>query len=185
MRRKSKPAPNRPALERWERFAREYIVDRNATRAYLAAGFRPKSSRVAEACASRLLSTAKVQALVRQLSQETAKRLDLEAEDVLREAMRIGLFDPRRLFAEDGSLLPPHRWPDEVAAAVASFEVVEGSEGAQVKKVKLWDKNSALEKLFRHLGLFAEDNAQRERESELKLLLAFVEERGRGLPVRD
>ncbi|MEW5709819.1 MAG: terminase small subunit [Pseudomonadota bacterium] len=180
----------RPAEQKWERFAREYMIDHNATRAYKAAGYQPKNDRVAEACASRLLSSDKVQALIAEFSREVAEKLELKTEDVLREAMRIAFCDPRRLFDERGRLLHPTRWPDEIAAAVASVEVVEESAGrggerelvCYSKKVKLWDKNSALEKLFKHLGLFEKDNAQ--KTDPMKALLEFVQERGRGLPVR-
>jgi phage terminase small subunit len=37
---------------------------------------------------------------------------------------------------------------------------VDGAVVGQVKKVKLWDKNSALEKAMKHLGLFEKDNSQ-------------------------
>ncbi|MBK7017562.1 MAG: hypothetical protein IPH39_18880 [Sulfuritalea sp.] len=64
-----------------------------------------------------------------------------------RELARIGLFDPGELFAEDGSLLPIKNMPPEVRAAIASIEVEEidadGKVIGRVKKVKLWDKNSA------------------------------------------
>jgi hypothetical protein len=55
---------------------------------------------------------------------------------------------------------PPHEWDDATAAAVASVEVVEkdGADGKPVRtyRVKTWDKNSALEKIAKHLGMFIE-----------------------------
>jgi phage terminase small subunit len=50
--------------------------------------------------------------------ENTAKR-------VLREIANVAFLDPRRIFAEDGSLLSPHEWPDDIAAAVSSIDVVE------------------------------------------------------------
>lgn len=90
----------------------------------------------------------------------------VERRDVLRELVRVGMSDPRGLFDADGRMLPMNQWPDDLARAVASVESVEefDSEGNRtgiVRKVKLWDKNSALSSLARHLGMFAADNAQR------------------------
>ncbi|MBK9351395.1 MAG: terminase small subunit [Sulfuritalea sp.] len=84
---------------------------------------------------------------------------------MIEELARIGLFDPGELFAEDGSLLPIKNMPPEVRAAIASIEVEEidadGKVIGRVKKVKLWDKNSAADKLLRHLGAYERDNRQR------------------------
>ena len=66
---------------------------------------------------------------------------------------------PGRLFDEEGTLIPVHKLPPEVRAAIASieFDVETGS----VKKLRFWDKNSAIEKAMKHLGLFERDNNQR------------------------
>ena len=70
------------------------------------------------------------------------------------------------MFNEDGSLKMPHQWPKEIAGAIAGFEVVTMSQGPDspplyVNKVKFWDKNPALERLFKHMGLFEADNRQK------------------------
>jgi len=57
----------------------------------------------------------------------------------------------------------------DTAAAVAGIEVVEQFEGSgkdrvfvgYLKKYRIADKNSALEKLFRHHGLYERDNEQK------------------------
>ena len=66
--------------------------------------------------------------------------------------------DVRKLFdPETGDLLPPKDWPEEAAAAVASFEVVTREVGQgevqNVAKVKILDKVRTLEMLGRHIGL--------------------------------
>lgn len=111
---------------------------------------------------------------------------------MIEELARIGLFDPGQLFAEDGSLLPVKKMAPEVRAAIASVEVEELFDGAgkdrkrigYIRKVKLWDKNSAADKLLRHLGAYEKDNRQRlgvladlPRET-----LRLIIERLRGLP---
>ena len=74
--------------------------------------------------------------------------------------------DPRKVFGEDGQMIPVHLWSDEVAAAVSSVEVIEmagddDQKPATVKKVKFWDKNSAIDKAMKHMGLFEKDNRQK------------------------
>ena len=91
-------------------------------------------------------------------------RAEWAIETILRELRRLGLSDIRKLYNEDGSLKLPKDWDAETASAVAGLEVDElfegtGREREQVghtKKVKMWDKVSALEKLGKNLKLFTE-----------------------------
>ena len=86
-------------------------------------------------------------------------------------------------------LLPPDQWDDAPAAAVASVEREELFAGSgkdrqlvgHTVKVKLWDKNSAAEKLMRHLGLFERDNKQ--HTDPLTALLTEIAKRGSRLPI--
>ena len=74
--------------------------------------------------------------------------------------------DIRHLFADDGSLLPPHSWPESIASAVSSIEVVPKNLGeydeegkpvmTEVHKIKLWDKNPALTNMAKHFNLLIE-----------------------------
>jgi len=100
-----------------------------------------------------------------ELRQAVAGKVVATEARVIEELARIGLFDPGELFAEDGSLLPIKNMPPAVRAAIASIEVeeidVEGKVIGRVKKIKLWDKNSAADKLLRHLGAYEKDNWQR------------------------
>jgi phage terminase small subunit len=57
-----------------------------------------------------------------------------------------------------------HELDDATAAAIKSIEVgwvmTEGKVIGRMCKIKLWDKNSAQERLFKHLRLFDKDNSQ-------------------------
>lgn len=146
------------------KFAQEYCIDLNATAAYIRAGYNAKGH-AAESAASRLLSNVEIQDAVAQKQKELAAKCDVTAERVIREVAALAFSDVRKLFTADGSLKPIHELDDVTAAAIASIEVDEiKSDGAvigQVKKIKVWDKNSATERLCKHLGLFREDNSQR------------------------
>jgi phage terminase small subunit len=88
---------------------------------------------------------------------------------------RVCFSDVRKLCNPDGSLKKVNELDADTAAAVASFEVDEVEIGDKVVrrtiKVKLWDKNAALEKAFRHLGLYNRDNTQRSENLSLQVVL--------------
>jgi phage terminase small subunit len=90
---------------------------------------------------------------------------------VVQELAKIGFSDLRNMVTDKGSLVDPNEWDDKTAAAIASIEVVTASgdrgkdeDGRKVvehvHKIKMWDKNSALEKLAKHLGMYAPDKIE-------------------------
>lgn len=157
--------------QRHEAFAQALAKGSSATDAYEAAGY--SQSRTA---ASRLSSNVNIQARVRHLLSRAADRAEIDIARTLKELVRLGTSDVRRFFDESGNLLPIHELDDDTAAAIASIEVVtkalpggsheeldgqphggalKRNRGAEVEyKVRLWDKNSALEKIAKHLGMF-------------------------------
>jgi phage terminase small subunit len=142
-------------------FVREYLVDLNATAAYMRAYPKAKSTS-ARALASQLLANPNIAEAVAQAMKERAKRVDIEADRVLKELARIAFFDPRRILHEDGRPKQLHELDDDAAAAIAGLEVLEEFEGTGadrvqigvVKKYKIADKVAALTNAMRHLGMF-------------------------------
>ena len=155
-----------------ERFAIEYVKTGNASEAYRiaydASGMKDETIWPA---ASRLLADCKVAARVGELRKQAADSAMMTSADVLREAMRLARFDIRKLYRDDGSPIPIQELDDETAAAVQAVETLEvyeyDTEAKQkvfvgyTKKYKVADKNAALEKLFKHFGLYEKDNAQK------------------------
>lgn len=145
------------------RFVDEYLVDLNATRAAARAGYSdPNIGR-------QLITKNNVQEAISAKMAEREKRTEITQDRVLLEAARLALFDPRKLFNDDGSPKGITELDDDTAAALAGIEVVEQFEGSgkdrvfvgYLKKYRIADKNSALEKLFRHHGLYERDNEQK------------------------
>jgi len=155
-----------------QRFAAEYCVDLNASAAYRRAGYNARGNS-AEAAASRLLSNVKVQQAIQEKEKITAKRLEVNTENVLRATSALAFSDIRKLFNGDGSPKPIQELDDETASAISSIEVGEmRSEGkviGRVCKIKLCDKNSAQERLFRHLGLFRKENCPQAAVSSIEV----------------
>lgn len=132
---------------------------KTATDAYIEAGY--KGDRTA---ASRLSTNVNIRARVDELVGKGAERAEATVERVLKELSRIGFSDLRNVFTEGGHLRHPSTWDDATAAAISSIKVITRPAGGvdedgnkeieHVHEIKLWDKNSALEKLAKHLGMF-------------------------------
>ena len=149
----------------------------NATQAAVTAGYKP--GRAAEQAGWRLSKDVEVSKAIEKRRAEALeaaqKETGLTVTGTLRELSGIVHADLRKCFNPDtGALLPPHQWPDDVARGMASVKVVEMEGGAAIggegglqhvpmytKEVKLWDKNSAIDKAMKHLGLFERDNEQK------------------------
>lgn len=151
--------------EKQARFVEEYLVDLNATQAAIRAGYSEKTARTQ---GQRLLTNADIQAAVSEAQKTRSARTQITQDRVIQEIARLGLSDIRGAFSVGGSLLPPSEWSDDLSAAVASIEVDQRKEPGEdgehytVTKLKLWDKNAALEKLCKHLGLYERDNEQKQ-----------------------
>lgn len=148
--------------EKQARFVAEYLVDLNATQAAIRAGY---SEDTARSQGQRLLTNVNVEAAISAAQKERSERTKITQDRVLQEFAKIGFSDIRALFTESGNLKSITEWSDEIAGAVASVEVVTKPGGEDengnrivehVHKLKLWDKNSALEKIAKHLGMFVE-----------------------------
>ena len=134
------------------RYVEEYLLDLNAAAASRRAGY--ESIRVSHNEHVR----AAIQAEMDARSVRTHVRLD----KVLSELQRLAFFDPKDLFAPDGTMLPIKDMPEAARRAIAGFDVAEVWEGfgedrqqaGVLKKVKLLDRNAALDKLMRHLGAY-------------------------------
>lgn len=144
------------------RFVEEYLVDLNATQAAIRAGY---SENTAHSIGHENLSKPEIVSAIADAKQERSQRTKVTQDMVIQELARIGFSDLRKMLTDKGSLLDPQDWDDATAAAISSIEVVTGSQGEDIDgrkiverthKIKVWDKNSALEKLAKHLGMFVE-----------------------------
>jgi len=148
-----------PLTPKQQRFVAEYVVDCNATQAAIRAGYRANS---AEVQGPRLLGNMRIAAAVQEKAAKKLERVGLTGDKVLRELARVGFSDVRHLFTPDGAVVPLHALPEDVSASIASVEVVLKNAAAgdgvvdRVLKIKLWDKNRALNDLARHFALLVD-----------------------------
>lgn len=138
-----------------ERFCREYVVDLSVTKAAQRAGYSLKN---APQQGSRLLKNPHAAALVSKLHQDKMQRIDIRADNVLKELGQIAFTDVRSLFDQNGNMVPIQDLDDQAASSIASFELAQNADGTtRVSRLRTWDKVRALEQLCKHLGLLAPD----------------------------
>lgn len=156
--RKAPPVKENGLTARQKLFVAEYLVDLNATQAATRAGY---SAKVARQQGAENLSKPVIQEAIAQAMAERITRVEVKADDVVRELARIGFSDLAGMF-KGGELLKLEEAPEDMRRAVSSIEVVTRKAGhgavERVTKIRAWDKVNALTSLGRHLGLFAADN---------------------------
>jgi phage terminase small subunit len=151
--------------KRQKAFVEHFLRIGNATKAAIAAGYSKKGADVAGA---RLLGNAGVGAEVDRRKVKIEEKFELTTDRTLREVARLAYADIRKIYNEDGSLKLPHEWDDDAAACVAGVECDELFAGTgkdrvligYTRKVRMFDKNSALEKAMKFHGLYEKDNDQ-------------------------
>lgn len=136
--------------QRRTRFVKEFMVDQNATRAAIAAGY---SKKTAYSQGNRLLKNAEVASQIQTRNDELNQKYDLSADRIKQELARVCFLDPGKFYNADGSAKPITDLDEDSRRAIAGFEVAElftgsGEERAAagyIKKYKFVDKNRALE----------------------------------------
>lgn len=118
---------------RQERFCREYIIDYNATKAAVRAGY---SEKTAKSIGSENLTKPDILARVRELQKEQTKRLCISADWVMQNLVEVY----RRCMKQEEVMV----WDAEQRKKVPSGEYVFDSKGAL----------NALEMLGKHLAMF-------------------------------
>lgn len=159
-------------------FAKEYIIDLNASKAAIRAGY---SEKTAYSMGQRLLKDVEIQKEIQRLMDERGKRTEITADRVLIEIGRIAFFNPKNLFNSDGTPKTMQDISDDTAAAISGLDVVSMSGGeaqaGQILKYKIADKNSALEKLCKHLGLFNEKSSNEDKPEPKQIVFTVVDAR--------
>lgn len=143
--------------ERQKKFCKEYVIDLNATRAAISAGYSEKG---AGEQGYKLLGKTQIQKEIakigRPIKEELESRFNITKERVLEEIARNAFLDPRRLYDNNGNIRPITDLDEDVARAISGVEVQSDQMGAVTKKIKVNDKSKNLEMLAKYLRLFTE-----------------------------
>jgi len=137
-----------------ERFCQEYVIDCNGTQAAARAGYSKKSSNEQ---AGRLLGQPQIKKRIAELQVRIAHRLEISAEKVIAEFAKIGFANLQDYIGKGNRIKDISTLPRELASVVESI-----NKGRKGTKIKLCSKETALENLGKHLGIYEKDNAQKE-----------------------
>jgi phage terminase small subunit len=124
-------------------FAREYLIDLNATQAARRAGYKPSYAK--RACFVLLRKPAIAAAVAAGMAAR-AKRTEIDADRVMREYAKLATWGKKGVELREHTEISP----DDTAAIV---------ELSRAGKIKIHDKRAALDALARHLGAFNKENA--------------------------
>lgn len=144
-------------------FVDEYLIDLNATQAAVRAGYSEKTARQV---GNENLSKPDIADAIAAAQAERSQRTQVTADRVLLEMARIGYSDAMKHYVvdEDGHLSLAEGAPEGATAAVASIKrkvrTITNKQGETETTVetefRLWDKNTALGNMGKHLGMFIE-----------------------------
>lgn len=135
-------------------FVDEYMIDKNATQAYLRAGYK-SSYAAARVSASKLLTKPNIVSEIEMRMAKERIRLDVTRERVVDELAKVAFLNVTDLIdTKTGELKGDATLSD--TAALSEVQVTEQQTlyGKQVKvSAKTYDKMRALDLLMRYLGL--------------------------------
>ncbi len=151
--------------EKQKKFCEEYIIDLNATKAAIRAGY---SKRSAEVTASRMLRNANVATYIEKLRGVQMENAGLSASKVIDELKSLGFWSIQDFITDDNSILDLSKLDRAVVRPIVGIKVTETIHGTGKKAIreiktelKLADKRAALTDLGRHLGIFKNEDNQK------------------------
>lgn len=132
-----------------EIFCREYLIDLNATKAAMRAGY---SKAAARSIGSENLIKPYIRAHVEKLVVERAERTQTSSDDVIRELSAFAFFNIQDFIALDSTgfrMLPFNKIPRDKLAGLSCMKFSNGQ-----LTIDSNQKMKALQMLGRHLGMF-------------------------------
>lgn len=159
--------------EKQECFVQEYLVDLNATQAYIRAGYSPTG---ANTSAAKLLAKPRIRARVDQEIAARSVRTGVTQDRVVRELARIAFASaPHFINPRDASLRPDATEDDKAAIASIRVKRKDGEDFTEIEReIKLADKIKALELLGKHMGMYT-GNQQQTDNGVLPGLLEYLQ----------
>ena len=135
-----------------KRFADEYLIDLNATRAYRAAYPSVTKDSTASAAGARMLRNVKVEEYINKRQSDIQNKTNITQERVIKELASIAFLDTTELVKVKGRRVMLTNTEDLTEGqrrAIASIK--KGKNGVELST---YDKIKALELIGRHLGMF-------------------------------
>lgn len=133
-----------------QRFVEEYLIDLNATQAYIRAGYKNYDSAGVEA--NKTLNNPKIRQAVDEAMAERSRRTGINQDRVIQEIAKLAFVNiSNAVDLETGRIKPGAT--EEDLACIQSIKIKPTEFGTE-REIKFYDKKGSLEQLGRHLGLF-------------------------------
>jgi phage terminase small subunit len=141
--------------DKQDRFCQEYLVDLNATRAAIRAGYSPRS---AAEIGHEYLRKPQIADRISKLMAQRQERTQVTQDEVVRELAFIAFSDTRHIEMDDhGRLVLAPDAPPQAMRAVQSVKhkkrIEKGGDVVHEAEYRLWSKTDALKTLAQHLGM--------------------------------
>lgn len=158
--------------EKQKRFANEYLIDLNATRAYREVYKSVKSDEVAKAAASRLLTNVNLSEYINKKMKAREIRTEISQDDVIKELAKIGFANLKdyleyktvKTIVENDEktgepIIDYKQIVDTIDSKNVDMSVIQEISIAKdgTFKFKLYDKQKALELIGKHLNMFTDN----------------------------
>ncbi len=173
-----------------KRFADEYLIDLNATRAYKVAYPNCKKDETARANSSRLLTNANIQNYISEKQKEIERRTEVTQDMVVQELSKIAFFNIKDIYTENGTLKQIKDIDDNTSKAIASIKTLQKAGSMKINinmqgqdeevplehieeqtiEFRTNDKVKALELLGKHLGMFNDVNVNMKNAIQVELV---------------
>ena len=140
------------ASAKQDRFVEEYLIDLNAKRAAIRAGYKPDN---ADVIGYQLLQKTSVKNAIEKAMAERSKRTGINQDRVLLELAKIAFVNIADVVDLDDASVRTGA-TDEDLACIQSVKIKPNEYGTE-REIKMYDKKASLELLGRHLGLFKDN----------------------------
>lgn len=164
--------------EKMKLFCRHYIINFNATASARDAGYAEGS---AHAKGLELKNHPICARYIELLMQNRLTRLEISADRVVTELAKIGFFNIKSIYDDDGNLIPIKDLPPNVSAGISKIkEKVLMTDNETMAKVlereyQFHNKVEALRDLGKHTGIYEKDNKQKTAQ-----VMAYIPDNNRG-----
>lgn len=146
-------------------FVREYIATNNASTAYQKAF---KLAKPAPVSGYKLLQSETIKREIERIVGPKMKELEVTANRTIEGMARVAFLDPRRAFKADGTTLPIHELPDDVAFAVSSVKMKQTDTGV-IFEYRFDDRCKAQESLAKHFGIFKPEEVKHDHRVTISI----------------
>jgi hypothetical protein len=143
-----------PLSYKQQKFCEEYLLNFNAYRAALTAGYTDNTARKGD-----LLHVPKIQAYLKDAMSRSAARAELTHDMLLRELMKVAFCNMGNYYDDHGDPKRMHQLTDDEKAAISYYQrtdvtAADGHISGELFKIKLHNKMAAIDKLCRHTGFY-------------------------------